>query len=59
MMYHILTKGNAIASFEHEGDRRVCLCAFEDVYPDCEFESQDEIELPDVQSTMDEIASEY
>ena len=43
MEYHItLKEGQKIASFEHAADRDVCLYAFEEAYPDCEFLTEDE-----------------
>ena len=43
MKYHIKAKtGEAIASFEHECDRDMCLDTFEEWHPDCEFDKVDD-----------------
>ncbi len=45
MRFHIICVSNGnkkIASFEDETDRDVSLSNFEDVFPDCEFEPEDD-----------------
>ena len=45
MQWHItLKEGQIIASFEHEGDRDMCLDALEEAYPDCKFDTKDDEE---------------
>ena len=37
MKYHIIYKGDVIASFTHESDRDMCLETFTEVHNDCVF----------------------
>jgi len=40
MKYHILNeRGDRIASFVTNNDRDICLDAFEEVFPDCVFDT--------------------
>jgi len=41
MDYHIVINDVIIASFEHEGDRDICLDALADTYPDCVFRTKE------------------